>query len=73
MEPVFLVEVKTRYFHCLLQQLRFWSFLLNSVSWQSLFSQFFLKSGLTLLVHRVEKSSSHCASFCLFYNKLLHC
>ena len=56
MEPVFLVEVKTRYFHCLLQQLRFWSFLLNSVSWQSLFSQFFLKSGLTLLVHRVEKS-----------------
>ena len=25
-------------------------------SWQSLFSQFFLKSGLTLLVHRVEKS-----------------
>ena len=42
-------------------------------SWQSLFSQFFLKSGLTLLVHRVEKSSSLCASFCLFYNKLLHC
>ena len=56
MEPVFPADVKTRFFHCLLQQLRFWSFLLSSVSWQSLFSQFFLKSGLTLLVHRVEKS-----------------
>ena len=49
-------EVKTRCFHCLLQQLRFWSFLLSSVSWQSLLSQFFLKSGLTLLVHIVETS-----------------
>jgi len=49
-------EVKTRCFHCLLQQLRFWSFLLSSVSWQSLLSQFFLKSGLTLLVHIVEMS-----------------
>ena len=27
-------------FHYLLQQLRFWSFLLSSVSWQSLFSVF---------------------------------
>ena len=56
MKPVFPTEVKMRCFHCFLQQLRFWSFLLSSVSWQSLFLQFFLKSGLTLLVHIVEKS-----------------
>ena len=56
MKPVFPADVKRRCFHCLLQQLRFSSFLLISVSWQSLFSQFFLKSGLTLLVNIVEKS-----------------
>ena len=37
MEPVFAAELKTRCFHFLLQQLRFWSFLLSSVSWQSRF------------------------------------
>ena len=73
MEPVFPADKKMRCFYFLLQQLTIWCFLLNSVPWQSLFLQFFLKSGLTLLVHRVEKSSSLCASFCLFYNKLLHC
>ena len=55
MVHIFPADVKTRSFQCLLQQLRFWSFLLSSVSWQSLFSQFFLKSGLTLLVH-MERS-----------------
>ena len=40
MKPVFAEDVKTRCFHFLLQQLRFWSFLLTSVSWQSRFSQF---------------------------------
>ena len=56
MEPVFPADVKTRCFRFLLQQLIFWSFLLSSVSWQSLLSQFFLKSGLTLLVRIVETS-----------------
>ena len=40
MEPVFPADVKMRCFHFLLHQLRFWSFLLTSVSWQSRFSQF---------------------------------
>ena len=48
MEPVFSAEGKTRCFHFLLQQLRIWSFLLSSVSWQSRFLQFFLKVGLSL-------------------------
>ena len=56
MEPVFPADKKMRCFYFLLQQLTIWCFLLNSVPWQSLFLQFFLKSGLTLLVHRVEKS-----------------
>ena len=56
MEPVFPADKKMRCFHFLWQQLTLWSFLLNSVPWQSLFSQFSLKSGLTLLVHMVEKS-----------------
>ena len=57
MEPVFPADKKMRCFYFLLQQLTIWCFLLSSVSWQSLFSQFFfLKSGLSLLVHRVEKS-----------------
>ena len=56
MDPVFPADKNMRCFYFLLQQLTIWSFLFNSVPWQSLFSQFFLKSGLTLLVHRVEKS-----------------
>ena len=56
MEPVFPADKKMRCFYFLLQQLTIWCFLLNSVPWQSLFLQFFLKSGLTLLVHMVEKS-----------------
>ena len=40
MEAVFAADVKRRCFHFLLQQLRFWSFLPSSVSWQSRFSQF---------------------------------
>ena len=40
MEPVVPADVKTRCFHCLLQQLTFLFFLLSSVSWQSRFLQF---------------------------------
>ena len=40
MEPVFPADVKTRCLHCLVQHLRFWSFLLSSVCWHSLFSVF---------------------------------
>ena len=51
MEPVFPAEVKTRCFHFFPQQLRIWSVLLSSVSWQSCFLQFFLKAGLPLQLH----------------------
>ena len=51
MEPVFPEDMKMRCFHFLLQQLKFWSFLLSSVSWQSCFLQFFLKAGLSLQLH----------------------
>ena len=51
MEPVFPEDTKMKCFDFLLQQLRFWSFLLSSVSWQSRFSQFLLKAGLSLQLH----------------------
>ena len=44
MEPVFPADVKTRCFHFLLQQLRFWSYLLTNVSWQSHSLQLTLES-----------------------------
>ena len=44
MEPVFPADVKMRCFHFLLHQLRFWFFLLTSVSWQSHFLQLTLES-----------------------------
>ena len=40
MEPVFPADMKTRCFYFLLQQLKFWSFLLSSVYWQKVFSVF---------------------------------
>ena len=48
MKPVFPADVKMGSFHFLMQQLRFWSFLLSSVSWENHFLQFFLKAGLSL-------------------------
>ena len=50
MEPVFPTDMKTGCFHFLLRQLRFWSqlrcwsFILSSVSWQSCFLQLTLES-----------------------------
>ena len=74
-EAVFPADVKTRCFHFLLQQLKFWSFLLSSVSWQSRFLQFFLKAGLSLQfpvvvqsgdpVDDVRKAQIYSAQFCM--------
>ena len=55
MEPVFPEDTKMRCFHFLLQQLRFWSFLFSSVSWQSLFSQVFLKARLSPVTYKKFK------------------
>ena len=54
MEPVFPENMK-RCFHFLLQQLRFWLFLFSTVSRQSLFSQVFLKAGLSPVTYRKFK------------------
>ena len=67
MEPVFPADVKTRCFHFLPQQLRIWSFLLSSVSWQSRFLQFFLKAGLSPVTYRSFKSIV-IVSFCFSNN-----
>ena len=75
MKPVFPADVKMGSFHFLLQQLRFWSFLLSSVSWQSHFLQFFLKAGLSLQfpvvvqsgdpVDDVMKAQTYSVQFCV--------
>ena len=67
MEPVFPADVKTRCFHFLPQQLRIWSFLLSSVSWQSRFLQFFLKAGLSPVTYKSFKSIV-IVSFCFSNN-----
>ena len=69
MKPVFPADVKMGSFHFLLQQLRFWSFLLSSVSWQSRFLQFFLKAGLSVQLHTKKIKPMVLVSVC-FPNNL---
>ena len=68
MEPVFPADVKTRCFHCLLQQLRFWSFLLSSVSWQSLFSVFLEIGAHSSGTYGREVLKPSCQFFCFVTN-----
>ena len=55
MKPVFAADVKTRCFHFLLHQLRFWSFLLSSVSWQSHFLVFLESRALCPVTYKKIK------------------
>ena len=59
-EPVLPADVKKRFFHFLLQLLRFWSFLLSNSSWQSCFLQFPLERRAHSSVTFGSKISRSC-------------
>ena len=68
MKPVFPADLKMRCFHCLLQQLRFWSFLLSSVCWQSLFSVFLEIRAHSSGTYGREVLKPRCQFFCFVTN-----
>ena len=70
MEPVFPADVKTRCLHCLVQHLRFWSFLLSSVCWHSLFSVFLEIRAHSSGTYGREVLKPRCQFFC--FVKIYH-